>query len=191
MPDSPDLFAYEEVLGRLLRLPSRPWEVGGWLLGYWTDGRDALVVTHATPPAGRGTPFGVTISGKGHRRRFDQAWQQTDGRVTFLGDWHTHPGGPAIPSTKDEKAARQLAQDPDFGTPRPLIAIVTNPRWPHSAQHRQIRFYVRTDDGSLAELDVVPLPCLPTILGTVPAWPWPSLGQRSETMEGEIAAADS
>jgi integrative and conjugative element protein (TIGR02256 family) len=170
------LLAYEGVLGRLLRLPSRPWGVGGWLLGYWSETRDAIVLTHATPPAGRGTPLGVTISGKGHHRRFDQAWQATGGAVTFLGDWHTHPGGPAIPSAKDQKAARQLAEDPDYGTPEPLVAIIANPRWPHSAQHRHARFYVGCKDGCLVEVESIPITRLSPETDMVPEWEWPTLG---------------
>jgi integrative and conjugative element protein (TIGR02256 family) len=176
VPESPDLLVTEAVLGRLLRLPSRPWEIGGWLLGYWSEDRMALVVTHATPPAARGTPFAVTISGKGHRQRFDQAWHATDGVVTFVGDWHTHPGGPAIPSSTDAKAARQLATDPDYGTQRPLLAIVANPRWPRSPQHRHVRFWLGNDDA-LLELAAVPLAQRPTGARFDDEWEWPSIGQ--------------
>jgi integrative and conjugative element protein (TIGR02256 family) len=163
-------------VGSLLRLPSRPWEVGGWLLGYWAEDRSSVVVTHATPPAVRGTAFGVTISGKGHRERFDQAWDRSGGLVTFLGDWHTHPGGPAIPSGQDTRAMRQLATDAHFGTPEPLMAIVSNPRWPRSPQIRQVRLYVRASDSGLRELDPVPLAALPEPACAVPKWAWPHIG---------------
>lgn len=112
-------------------LRGRPWEIGGWLLGYRHD--DAVVVTHATAPRSRGTPAGVTVSGRGHRPAFDRLWDATGGRVTFLGDWHTHPGGPAVPSERDRAAAGQIADDPDFRTPSPLVAIVATPRLPRRA----------------------------------------------------------
>src|SRR3954451_6261586 len=163
-------------MGSLLRLPSRPWEVGGWLLGYWSEDRDCVVVTHATPPAARGTAFGVTISGKGHRARFNEAWDRSGGLVTFLGDWHTHPGGPALPSGQDAKAMRQLADDAHFGTPEPLMAIVTNPRWARGPQVREVRFYLRTPDAKLREIDPIPTTSLIEPAQAVPPWRWPHIG---------------
>jgi proteasome lid subunit RPN8/RPN11 len=98
--------------------------------------------------------MGVTINGHGHRRLFDQAWDASQGRVTFLGDWHTHPGGPAVPSERDRNAAARLATDSDFGTPRPLIAIVATRRWPiGNGAPGQIAWVLREPDGDLHGLD--------------------------------------
>lgn len=146
----PDLFAHDDVLTMFDALPTRPWEIGGWLIGYWTTDRAAVVVTHATRPAVRGTPFGIEISAKGHRRRFDEIYDQTGGRATFLGDWHTHPGGGASPSGTDRTALKQLATDPDYDTPEPVIAIVSTGRLirtPH-----QTRWWQRDAEGAVGEL---------------------------------------
>jgi integrative and conjugative element protein (TIGR02256 family) len=156
---TPELWVHDEVMDQLLAVPVRAWEVGGWLLGYWTE--DSIVVTHATPPNSRGTPFGVTISGRGHRRDFDRAWGRTGGRVTFLGDWHTHPGVPAEPSTKDDRAAAQLASDPDFQTPRPLLGIVATARWPWQQRPAKATFWLRERDGELVELEPTTFSALP------------------------------
>jgi integrative and conjugative element protein (TIGR02256 family) len=169
--DPPRLLVGKALLDRLHELPRRPWEVGGWLLGYWADGRDTIVVTHGTPPAARGTALGITISGKGHRRRFDEAWTRSNGHVTFLGDWHTHPGGPAIPSRTDHRAMRQLADDSDYGTPEPLIAIASVPRL-HRAGAVRVAFYLRHRDGQVVELAPAAFPELPPATQRVPDWPW-------------------
>jgi hypothetical protein len=63
-------------------------------LGYWAGDRSAIVATHATPAARRGSPFGVWISGDGHRERFHEAWEASGGHVTFLGDWQHAPRWP-------------------------------------------------------------------------------------------------
>lgn len=144
-----DLWVRQHVLDRLSALRGRPWEVGGWLLGY--RARNSIVVTHATAPASRGTPFGVTISGQGHRPAFDRLWDATGGRVTFLGDWHTHPGGAAHPSTRDETAVADIANDDDFKTPEPLIGIVATPRLPRRAAN-VIEFFEGNSAGSLIRL---------------------------------------
>ena len=106
----PFLFVHSQAAEDLLRLPAAPWEIGGWLLGYSAGHGTQLVVSHPTPPGPIGTPFGVRISSRGHHRRFDAAWEAAGGEVTYLGDWHTHPGGPAAPSEQDAKAMRQLAE---------------------------------------------------------------------------------
>ncbi len=173
MDDLPRLYVSETVLRQLLGVPARPWEVGGWLLGYWTRPRDALFVTHATPPAGRGTAAGVWISGDGHRERFDEAWEASGGIVTFLGDWHTHPGGPASPSARDGRAARQLAEDPDYRTPEPLLAISAVPRWPGSRTVRHTRWWLRDRDGSLRERPARAITSMPPQAQAVARWPWP------------------
>lgn len=173
MTEPPELFVASQVRSQLLGLPPRPWEVGGWLLGYWTQKDEVVVVTHATPPAARGTACGITISGEGHRPRFDEAWAKSNGNVTFLGDWHTHPGGPASPSVRDARALLQLANEPEYGTPRPLVAIVQLPRWRYSSTTPEVAFYVREPSNAIHQLDPETADELPFVVRDVPAWPWP------------------
>lgn len=179
----PRLLVAQALLGRIHELPRRPWEVGGWLLGYWSADREALVVTHGTPPAVRGTALGITISGKGHRRRFDEAWARSEGHVTFVGDWHTHPGGPAVPSRTDLRAMRQLAEDADYGTPGPLIAIASVPRVDRKGAVN-VAFYLRRTDGRVIELAPKAFADLPADAQAVPDWPWPHRRRRSATAAG-------
>lgn len=171
MADVPDLFVHRGVVKNVERVPPRPWEVGGWLLGWWADDGRSLFVTHATPPASRGTPFGVTISGRGHQPLFDAAWDATEGAVTFLGDWHTHPGGPATPSKRDGRAMSDLATDPDFGTPLPIIAIIGSGRWPWSRVRPTVGFFIRIDDDQ-EKLAPRLVERLPPVAARVPAWRW-------------------
>lgn len=173
-----ELWVRGHVLGQWRALRGRPWEVGGWLLGY-RDG-DALVVTHATAPRSHGTPFGVTISGRGHRPAFDRLWDATGGRVTFLGDWHTHPGGPALPSDRDRDAAAQVAEDDDFKTPRPLVAIVATSRLPRKATN-DVEIFERELGGELTRCTVSTFSELPP--GTDGPEPWPAAGQSHSKVQ--------
>lgn len=167
------MWIYEGVLSRLALLPARPWEVGGWLLGFWTGDESEIFVTHATPPVGRGTPFGVRVAGRGHRPRFDEAWEASRGHITFVGDWHTHPGCPATPSRRDLTALRQLADDFDYGTPQPLAGITQTPRWPFSTFPRETRWHLF--DGHEVVHEVTPriTSTLPEQASTIPRWRWP------------------
>jgi integrative and conjugative element protein (TIGR02256 family) len=179
-PIPPRLSVHHKVMEQLHDLRCVPWEIGGWLLGYWAPTDDHVVVTHATPPGRWGTPFGVRISGAGHRDVFDDAWNASGGHVTFLGDWHTHPGGPALPSATDKRAMDKLAVEDDYGTPRPLMAIVQHPRFKWSATDSKIGWFVRNVEGLLQELAAGEFQNLPAAARNVPIWRWP----RSRRSDG-------
>jgi integrative and conjugative element protein (TIGR02256 family) len=176
---TPGLFVHSEVIARINCTPARPFEVGGWLLGFWAEDASAVFVTHATPPASHGSPFGVRISGRGHRQRFDDAWDATDGVVTFLGDWHTHPGCPPLPSQQDAKAMEQLAGREQYGTPYPLMAILSTPRWPwkHNTGNAsfQLAFYLRDARSRIVALAPKLVDTLPPDAKQVPEWAWPKI----------------
>lgn len=170
---SPKLFVHRPVVDRLLQLRAGPREVGGWLLGYWTGDDRHLVVTHATPPGPKGSIGGVRVSARGHRARFDEAWTVSSGDVTFLGDWHTHPGGPVEPSDTDRRALSKLASNSDYGTPRPLMAIAETPRWPWRQTPGDLAWYLRRETGVPDRVEPIVVDALPTSAAAVPAWRWP------------------
>lgn len=175
MSSRPILFVRTAVRDRLLALPPRPWEVGGWLLGYWVRDGSAVVITAATPPAFRGSALGIKIDGRGgHSRRFNEAWDASGGRVTFLGDWHTHPRSAPVPSRQDERAVRQLAEDPKYGTPTPLMIIVRLGLLPGSKLVPQAAFYWRTPAGLVQPLAPLWFDVLSEESAKVPEWDWPS-----------------
>lgn len=105
-----------------------PLETGGVLLGYVSP---------------RGEPEHVVVEavlGPGPRARHsktqfepDSRWQEGEiaqryelsGRITtYLGDWHTHPMGPPLPSRRDRQTARAIAQKKSARMPRPLMLIL-------------------------------------------------------------------
>jgi integrative and conjugative element protein (TIGR02256 family) len=50
-------------------------------------------------------------------------------RYRFLGSWHTHPGGVAVPSGRDTATAEEVAADPAVRLALPLVIIqATRPR---------------------------------------------------------------
>jgi len=169
---SPDLFVHVAVLADLLRLRPTRDETGGWLLGYWAADCTAVVLTHATPPGPRGAPDGVSISGHGHAACFEEAWDRSGGHVTFLGDWHTHPGGVPLPSSTDRAAMKQLSENAAFDTPTPLIAIATIPRYRWGRTLRYVAFFLRELSGAVVHLEPVLLDELPIEAAGIPRW-WP------------------
>lgn len=90
---------------------------GGW---------EQIVVEHVIGPGPRA---------KHERARFepDGRWQQdelarlfydSEGRSTYLGDWHSHPSGGRLPSARDLKTARSISRRRSSRTKTPLMVIV-------------------------------------------------------------------
>jgi len=82
---------------------------------------------------------------------FDEAWDASGRHVTFLGDWHTHPGGPTVPSERDREAMEKLATQSAYRTPEPLIVIVQSP-WPWSRTSRDFTCYLRRSNEAVVAL---------------------------------------
>lgn len=109
-----------------------PLETGGVLMGYWNE--ETAVVTGlvgAGPDAVRET----------HNFEPDQAWQlkeiaqrytASQGRETYLGDWHSHPNAQSGRlSGLDRRVLRAILETPGAQAPRPIMMIVfgTNEGW--------------------------------------------------------------
>lgn len=98
-------------------------ETGGVLLGHEFDER--LVVTVAGDPGPkadrRADGFVRDLS---HAQRLGDDAYDRDGSI-WIGEWHTHPGGPITPSPTDLKTYAQLLSDDDLGFERVLSLIVT------------------------------------------------------------------
>lgn len=101
-----------------------PRETGGVLMGF--VGADRTIVTSVVGPGQRAI----------HRRRSftpDAEWQQervaelyerSGRRDTYLGDWHTHPGGSTRASFTDWLAAWTIARSRDARCPNPVMVVL-------------------------------------------------------------------
>ena len=107
-----------------------PEETGGMLLGYISPNSEPedVVIEAVIGP-------GPNAAHRAERFEPDTAWQQKQlarayaesGRITtYIGDWHTHPGGVALPSRRDIRTARGIARSKDARMPRPLMVILAS-----------------------------------------------------------------
>jgi integrative and conjugative element protein (TIGR02256 family) len=122
-----DRRAVVELIAETRRFRLR--ETGGALLG-WREGDQSVIARILGP--------GPDAVHRRHSFEPDAAWQTARGAeiylasgrtIAFLGDWHTHPLGPPIPSDQDRRTAIELAADPACRTPTPLSAIVGYSTW--------------------------------------------------------------
>jgi integrative and conjugative element protein (TIGR02256 family) len=137
----------------MLVLPARIWadvvmeadqrapsETGGILLGRWCSSEEA-VVEYAVGPGPRAV----------HRRDYFQPdhdfhdveiarlYRKSPG-LEYLGDWHTHPGGPAYLSLLDMQTLERIAREESARAPKPVMLILAHGRpWTVSAWCMQKR----------------------------------------------------
>lgn len=131
--------ALEEV--RRCARDRHPLETGGLLLGWVHDASGDAVVAEIVGPGPAALHGAASFLP-------DHEWQRAElarryaasGRVhSYLGDWHTHPGGTGRPSVRDRRTLAAIAAAPSARIPRPLLAIVSgSPDGPVDAwRHRR------------------------------------------------------
>jgi len=100
-------------------------ETGGPLFGYEACGE--LVVTEAFPPGPRAThlPFLYRPDREAVDRAITEVHERSRGRERWIGSWHTHPFGRAMPSLVDRHTAGRVAREVAVACPRPLMLIQT------------------------------------------------------------------
>jgi len=102
-----------------------PQETGGILMGYY-DMNEDVVVTNVIGPGPRAVHSPTTF-------KPDYAWQRGEVArvyeeqnrfVTYLGDWHSHPGAQADLSDRDRETLGRIAKSEEARAERALMAIL-------------------------------------------------------------------
>lgn len=57
------------------------------------------------------------------QKRINRVWRDSNGTQTYLGSWHTHPNGAAVPSLTDKSTAARMAAQSDLLLPEPILII--------------------------------------------------------------------
>lgn len=98
-------------------------ETGGILLGH--DNAETILVTIAGSPGpdAERTPTSFKRD-LAHAQALAERAYATDDSL-WIGEWHTHPRGPAVPSVTDLSTYRTLLTSPELGFERVLSVIVT------------------------------------------------------------------
>lgn len=103
-----------------------PNEVGTPLVGEYTDdGTEARVTTIGplTTDSG-GTRFTFTRGVSGLRGFFARLFSSSQGRVHYVGEWHSHPGGSTTPSATDDANMTAIAKDERALCPECVLVIL-------------------------------------------------------------------
>lgn len=95
-------------------------ESGGILLGYRRG--DHLHVTLATPPQADdfGWRYFFKRSARHHQEIALRQWYNSDKKMDYLGEWHTHPQSVPIPSSLDFSEWQKISNR----RPVPMVFII-------------------------------------------------------------------
>lgn len=124
--------AFRDML-RLAR-EHAPQEVGTSLIGsYSEDGYRAII--RALAPLtedSRGSRFSFVRGVSGLECFFSRLFRRFRGRRHYVGEWHSHPGGTAIPSSIDDKNQRAIVND-DGADCAECILVILGGTVPHAS----------------------------------------------------------
>jgi integrative and conjugative element protein (TIGR02256 family) len=98
-------------------------ESGGILLGSLRGPH--LEITDFTRPAGGDwrSMTSFVRQDPSHQRAASAAWGQSGRTVGFLGEWHTHPSGPPIPSSVDRASWADMTRKSQY----PMFFLLASP----------------------------------------------------------------
>lgn len=102
-----------------------PLETGGMLIGYIASTGEPVVTSIIGPgPNAKHRRFKFTPDGLYHQAMLEAHFHETEGRETYLGDWHTHPKVAPIPSYLDKCTLARIAKEPRSQISRPVMIIL-------------------------------------------------------------------
>lgn len=101
-----------------------PKEFGGVFIGNSTS-CDSLLIEDILIPDAYENGKTIFVRHPGSlNERLKLIYQESDGRIDYVGEWHSHPDAAAIPSSTDKEAIRNISKNEDINTATPIMAIV-------------------------------------------------------------------
>lgn len=102
-----------------------PKEFGGILVGYYADDNRTVIISETViPEEFRSSRFSFERRNKGLKKILERLYRQSPPLV-YVGEWHTHPDNPAIPSATDMKALQEIVQDKRVFINNPILLIIS------------------------------------------------------------------
>lgn len=118
----------DKCLGGMLALYRKhlPREAGTSVYGtYSADGFHAHVLGNS-PIAADSVSGRCSLyrGSEGAAHFFGNLFRRTRGKQHYVGEWHSHPGGPPEPSATDNRTLRAIASDPETNCPECILLIL-------------------------------------------------------------------
>lgn len=109
-----------------------PLETGGLLMGYIAANGDYVISNVIGPgPNAMHLEQSFIPDNEYQQANLEDIFLSSKGKVTYLGDWHTHPNGVPILSRTDKETLRQIALTSTSRIAHPLMLVmaISNENW--------------------------------------------------------------
>lgn len=114
-PNGIKLIISQEVIDEInkYRQFSNDSEYGGILLGKKELNNDTYVISNVTVPSiyDCSTKTSFIRDKNNAQKQINKIWEDSNGIINYMGEWHTHSVKNPIPSTTDKKLIQQLYKD--------------------------------------------------------------------------------
>lgn len=102
-----------------------PLETGGMLLGYEADNRELVLSSIIGPgPEATHKRLAFVPDARYQQAQIENTYRTSAGRITYLGDWHTHPSGEARLSARDRRTLAHIAHNHSGYSQYPAMLIL-------------------------------------------------------------------
>ncbi len=100
-------------------------EQGGILLGRFSECLKIIEITEIIEiRAENNSPFSYCRNVKTAQAIVNQKWNESNGEINYLGEWHTHPGMKVFPSNTDIKSLIKMEKNVENHIPFVLLMII-------------------------------------------------------------------
>lgn len=101
-------------------------EIGGILFGEHIGDSDFKVIQATKQSKGGNQTCFQRNASKARKeiKRLSNQYNNNHEQYNYLGEWHSHPNAPALPSAQDETTMRQLLADPDTNANFLVLIII-------------------------------------------------------------------
>lgn len=110
---------------RMYGLKYYPKEFGGIFLGHYSEnGKDAYITEVVVPTKFKSRKTEFTRHPDNLNVRIKQVYDLSEGKINYIGEWHTHPNGAGQFSATDIETMKDISGDIDVKIDSPLLVIV-------------------------------------------------------------------
>lgn len=121
-----NLVICDEVVSEIKQHAKRhfPKEYGGVLIGKYSKDQKTASIHHIIHPKKfKNSPSFFEANVISINKKIKQYYEDSNGELIYLGEWHSHPNMPAIPSSIDVNAMSKIDQDKEVKIASPILLI--------------------------------------------------------------------
>ncbi len=128
-----------------------PREIGGFFIGKYIEDNKTAIITDIRTPAKFTNGITHFYRDTHDLNKYLLELQKSNTELLYLGEWHSHPNGVAIPSNIDRNMMLKIAGDSNSKIQNPILGIISIIR-----KQSDIEFYV-VHNGEILKYEKAPL----------------------------------